>query len=85
MKNSVLQKVNELEKNGAGPSEIVRAVSGKKLLQALTEGNTEGAAFLFGQSIGRIHEIKSCADIIRDTVKEAEETLRAKAALFTED
>ena len=85
VKNSVLAKVNELEKNGAEPSEIVRAVSGKKLLQALTEGNTEGAAFLFGQSIGRIHEIKSCADIIRDTVKEAEETLRAKAALFTED
>ena len=85
VKNSVLQKVNELEKNGASPSEIVRAVSGKKLLQALTEGNTEGAAFLFGQSIGRIHEIKSCADIIRGTVKEAEETLRAKAALFTED
>ena len=85
VKNSVLQKVNELERNGAEPSEIVRAVSGKKLLQALQSGDTEGAAFLFGQSIGRIHEIKSCADIIRDTVKEAEETLRAKAALFTED
>lgn len=82
VKNSVLQKVNELERSKADPSEIVRAVSGKKLRQALTEGDTEGAAFLFGQSIGRIHEIKSCRAIIEDTVAEAEATLRAKAALL---
>ena len=60
----------------------MRAVSGKKLLQALTEGDTEGAAFLFGQSIGRIHEIKSCKAIIDDTMAEAEATLRAKAAML---
>jgi nitronate monooxygenase len=81
VKNSVLAKVNELEKNGAEPSEIVRAVSGKKLLQALQSGDTEGAAFLFGQSIGRIHEIKSCKAIIDDTMAVCEETLRTKAAL----
>ena len=82
VKNSVLRKVNELEKAGAEPSEIVRAVSGKKLLQALKDGDTEGAAFLFGQSIGRIHEIKSCKAIIDDTMAEAEATLRAKAAML---
>ena len=82
VKNSVLKKVNELEKAGAEPSEIVRAVSGKKLLQALQSGDTEGAAFLFGQSIGRIHEIKSCKAIIDDTMAEAEATLRAKAAML---
>ena len=83
VKNSVLQKVNELEKNGADQSEIVRAVSGKKLREALASGDTEGAAFLFGQSIGRIHEIKSCRAIIDDTVTEAEATLRAKLALLS--
>ena len=82
VKNSVLQKVNELERSGADQSEIVRAVSGKKLRQALTDGDTEGAAFLFGQSIGRIHEVKSCRAIIEDTVAEAEATLREKAALL---
>ena len=82
VKNSVLKKVNELEKAGAEPSEIVRAVSGKKLLQALKDGDTEGAAFLFGQSIGRIHEIKSCKAIIDDAMAEAEATLRAKAAML---
>ena len=82
MKNSVLKKVNELERAGAEPSEIVRAVSGKKLLAALRDGDTEGAAFLFGQSIGRIHEIKSCKAIIEDTVAEAEATLRAKVAML---
>ena len=82
VKNSVLAKVNELEKNGADQSEIVRAVSGKKLRQALETGDTEGAAFLFGQSIGRIHEVKSCASIIHDTVAEAEAVLKEKAAML---
>ena len=82
VKNSVLAKVNELEKNGADQSEIVRAVSGKKLRQALETGDTEGAAFLFGQSIGRIHEVKSCAAIIHDTVAEAEAVLKEKAAML---
>lgn len=61
-------------------SEIVRATSGKKLLVALKEGDREGAAFLLGQSIGRITEIKSCKAIIDDTVRECEETLRARVA-----
>ncbi len=82
VKNSVFAKVTELENSGADQSEIVRAVSGKKLRQALAEGNTEGAAFLFGQSIGRISEIKPCKAIIEDIVTEAEATLRAKAALM---
>ncbi len=82
VKNSVLNKVNELEKNGADQSEIVRAVSGKKLREALEKGDTEGAAFLFGQSIGRIHEIKACRDIIRDTVSGAEAVLKEKTGLL---
>ncbi len=82
VKNSVLAKVNELERSGADQSEIVRAVSGKKLRQALESGDTEGAAFLFGQSIGRIHEIKSCEAIIHETVAEAKAVLHEKLALL---
>ena len=63
-------------------SEIVRATSGKKLLVALKEGNRDGAAFLLGQSIGRINEIKSCKAIIDDTMRECEETLRARCAML---
>ncbi len=83
VKNSVVAKVNELEKLGEeAKSDIVRATSGKKLLTALTEGDREGAAFLLGQSIGRIYEIKSCKAIIDDTVAECEATLKAKMSLF---
>ncbi|MCR5088575.1 MAG: nitronate monooxygenase [Oscillospiraceae bacterium] len=82
VKNSVFAKVSELESNGADQSEIVRAVSGKKLRQALAEGDTEGAAFLFGQSIGRINEVKPCKAIIDGIIAEAEATLHAKAALM---
>ena len=58
----------------------------RKLLQHLLLQATfvlaTGAAFLFGQSIGRIHDIKSCKAIIDDTMAEAEATLRAKAAML---
>ena len=83
VKNAVVAEVNELEKGGKeNMSAIVRATSGKRLLAALESGDTDGAAFLLGQSIGRIHEVKSVKDIIEDTMKVCEETLKAKAAIF---
>ena len=83
VKNAVVAEVNELEKGGKeNMSAIVRATSGKRLLAALQSGDRDGAAFLLGQSIGRIHEVKSVKDIIEDTVKVCEETLKAKAALL---
>lgn len=81
VKNDVVKLVNELETaEGDHRSEIVRACSGKRLLTALKEGDRNGAAFLLGQSIGRITEIKSCKAIIDDTVAQCEATLRACAA-----
>ena len=83
VKNAVVAEVNELEKGGKeNMSAIVRATSGKRLLAALESGDTDGAAFLLGQSIGRIHEVMSVKDIIEDTMKVCEETLKAKAAIF---
>lgn len=76
VKNAVFHQVNEMEKNGADKSEIIRACSGKKLRQALTTGDTDGAAFLLGQSIGRITDIRSCEDIIKGTVRDAVATLK---------
>ena len=81
VKNAVVAEVNELEKGGKeNMSAIVRATSGKRLLAALQSGDTDGAAFLLGQSIGRIHEVKSVKAIIDDTIRVCEETLRAKVA-----
>ena len=83
VKNKVVEEVNELEKGGKeNMSAIVRATSGKRLLQALESGDRDGAAFLLGQSIGRITEVKSVKAIIDDTMRVCEETLKAKAALF---
>lgn len=83
VKNAVVAEVNELEKGGKeNMSAIVRATSGKRLLAALQSGDRDGAAFLLGQSIGRIHEVKSVKDIIEDTVAVCKETLRAKAAIL---
>ena len=59
-------------------SGIILAASGFILGQISSEGTIVG----IGQSIGRIHEIKSCKAIIEDTVAEAEATLRAKVAML---
>lgn len=81
VKNAIVAQVNKLEKaEGDHRSDIVRATSGKRLLTALQTGDRDGAAFLLGQSIGRITSVKSCKAIIEDTVRECEETLRARAA-----
>ena len=82
VKNSVVETVKQLEREHADPSDIIRAMSGKKLRAALASGDREGAAFMLGQSIGRIHDIKSCEAIIKDTVAECEAVLRAKAGML---
>lgn len=84
VKNSVLEKVKQLESEHADVSTITRIVSGRKLHEALESGDREGAAFMFGQSIGRIYEVKSCEAIIKDTVKECETTLKKASGVFAD-
>ena len=83
VKNAIVAKVNELEKTLEDPKmEVAKTVSGQYLIQALKSGDRDQAAFLFGQSIGRIHEIKSCQAILDDTMAECEATLKKTIALF---
>ena len=77
VKNAIVAKVDELERTLEDPKmEVAKTVSGQFLIQALKSGDRDGAAFLFGQSIGRIHEIKSCKAILDDTMAECEATLK---------
>lgn len=83
VKNSIVEKVKELESTGEdNRMEVAKTVSGQHLIAALKSGDRESAAFLFGQSIGRIHEIKSCKSIIEDTMTECEATIAKISNLF---
>ena len=83
VKNAIVAKVNELERTLEDPKmEVAKVVSGQYLIGALKSGDTQAAAFLFGQSIGRIHEIKSCKAILDDTMALCEETIKNTVQLF---
>ena len=83
VKNSIVAKVKELESSGEdNRMEVAKTVSGQHLIAALKSGDRESAAFLFGQSIGRIYEIKSCKSIIEDTMTECEATIARISNLF---
>lgn len=82
MKNSIAATVLEMEEQGMGILEIGSVVTGQKLKEAIESGDYEAAAFLIGQSVGMIHEIKSCRQIINDMVREACAIMSRNAARF---
>lgn len=82
IKNTTVNKVLEMEARDADIAEIGDMVSGQRLRAALESGKVEDAAFYVGQSIGRITGIKSCKDIVDETVTCCESTLRAQVARF---
>jgi len=75
IKNTTVEKVIELEKKGASIEEIGDLVAGYRLREAFISGDTESAALYVGQSIGRIHEIKSCQAVISEMADECKATL----------
>lgn len=82
IKNTIVEKVIELENKNADVAEIGDAVAGYRLRRAFEEGDTEGAALYVGQSIGRIQEVKSCQDIVRDTIGQCESILEEQLLKF---
>jgi NADH:quinone reductase (non-electrogenic) len=75
MKNTVASTVLSMEAERKGIQDIGQVVSGEKLREAIEVGDHDSAAFLIGQSVGFIREIKSCQEIIHDMVQEASKVL----------
>jgi len=82
MKNEIMQKIADVENSGGDLSELLPLISGERALKAWQDGNVEEAMLTIGQSVGRINDIPTVAELIDRMVKEAEEALTTGMGYF---
>ena len=72
LKNELVSKVLEVERQHGGLEEIIPLISGKRSEKAWENGDVDGVPLAVGQSIGLIKEIVSCRELLEMMVREAE-------------
>ncbi|MFC1895754.1 NAD(P)H-dependent flavin oxidoreductase [Thermodesulfobacteriota bacterium] len=75
LKNAAAAKVLELEARGATFEEIVAVISGDRMKEAWVTGDVDASPIGIGQSIGLIHDVPTCQELIDRMVKQAEEQI----------
>jgi nitronate monooxygenase len=74
-KNSVADRVIEMEAQGGTIEDIGPLVSGERGRAAMAEGDLEGGIWSAGMVSGLIRDIPSCQQLIERIVSEAEELI----------
>ena len=75
LKNTIAEKVTEMEKQGATLEELAPFLSGQKGLELLKTGELEQGLVACGQVVGLIQHIPTVKQIIEDIIHEAEEVM----------
>jgi NADH:quinone reductase (non-electrogenic) len=79
LKNQVIRDVLEVEKNGGGLDKLIPLISGQRIKDAWEQGQVDNAPLMVGQSIGHIHDILSCRELLErmhdDAVKQMQKTM----------
>jgi nitronate monooxygenase len=75
LKNELVGKVLEVERQHGGLGEIIPLISGKRSEKAWENGDVDRVPLAVGQSIGLIKEIVSCRELLDTMVREAERIL----------
>ncbi|MEN8246335.1 MAG: nitronate monooxygenase [Thermodesulfobacteriota bacterium] len=77
LKNETVECVLETEAKGGGLEEIIPLISGEKVRKAWETGDVDAAPMMVGQSIGLIHSVPTCAELLETMMAEAKERLQA--------
>jgi len=80
--NKVIEEVLEIESKGGGLDKLIPLIAGPRIKQAWEEGDVEMAPLMVGQSIGLIHDILLCKDLLVKMHNEANAVLKKSKALF---
>jgi nitronate monooxygenase len=80
LRNETVECILAAEAKGGGLEEIIPLVSGERVLKAWETGDVNAAPMMVGQSIGLIHSIPTCADLLRDMMQEAVAQINAVQA-----
>jgi nitronate monooxygenase len=78
--NSVAKQAIEMERQGKGIAEIGPVVAGSRGRAVYETGDTEHGIWSAGTSMGLIHDIPSCRELVERIVAEAEGIIRGRLA-----
>jgi nitronate monooxygenase len=76
MKNQVLKQIQDMEAQHATLNELAPFLSGLRQAAIWDEGDIEAGLVPVGQSIGLIHDVVSCKELVERMVKQAEALLK---------
>ncbi|MBS3757655.1 MAG: nitronate monooxygenase [Desulfobacterales bacterium] len=83
LQNEIMEKVAEIEAAGGDLGELLPLISGERARQVWKDGNTEAAMLTIGQSVGRIHDIPTVAELVERMVTDAKEFLESGLQAFS--
>jgi len=83
LKTGLVAEILDIEKRGGGLDEIIPLIGGERTKQAWETGDVDLAPMLVGQSIGLIHDVPSCQELLDKMAEEAVETLTRTNRLVT--
>jgi len=80
--NDSIRNVLEIEARGGTLEEIIPHISGGLGDEIWQEGKMDKGMIAVGQTIGLIHDVVSCQELLDGMVKEAEEVLQKSLGMF---
>lgn len=75
LKSKVIDEVCMIEERGGGFEELIPLLSGQRIKDAWEKGDVDYAPLMVGQSIGLIHDIPTCRELLDRMAREAVEHL----------
>lgn len=82
--NDSMREVLKIEARGGGLDEIIPHIAGALGDEIWQEGEMNKGLIAVGQSIGLIHDVVTCKELLEGIVKEAEEVLAKSLGRFRE-
>jgi nitronate monooxygenase len=82
LKNDIMEKIAKIEKEGGDLTELLPLISGERARQVWKNGDADMAMLTIGQSVGRINDIPTVADLIERMVNVARESLEKSIQAF---
>jgi nitronate monooxygenase len=76
MKNDILKQIQDMEAKHATLNELAPFLSGLRQTAIWDEGDIEAGLMPVGQSIGLIHDVVTCKELLDRMVKDAEALLK---------
>ncbi|NOY68707.1 MAG: hypothetical protein GXP53_04350 [Deltaproteobacteria bacterium] len=82
LKNKIMEEIKKVENDGGDLKDLIPLISGQRAKKAWADGNADDAMLTIGQSVGRINDIPTVADLVERMVSDARNALENAASAF---